>query len=569
MTRLLEIGLNNAVMAAALALLAAGLCRLYCRPAFAHGLWLVVLLKLVSPPLVTVALPWFSAPPAPEPVAPTAAPFVGEELTTRHHQEAPGAEAPPEPAVLAAPGPQDRAAAEAGRIANPSRGVGRIGNPSYEGASRDFLPASWAIAFFVVWLVGSLGVLAWTARSVLRFQRLLRFGRQADPSLQALVNELAGRLQRTRPPQLWLVPGRISPLLWTLGVRPRIFFPVPLLERLNRDQLRTILLHELAHWRRRDHWVRLLELVVLILYWWHPVVWWVRAELRVAEEQCCDAWVVGVLGEVHRTYALALLETVAFFSQVRLPLPIAASGIGQVSQLRRRLTMIMSGPKRRSLTWAGCAGLLAFGLLLLPLSLGRAGPPAKQETRKIIVVGDNGSFQIVLNADDSPEQKEQKALELLKQARKLLAEKDQAPAAKRPNPAEIKEARRQVDALARQAVNKRRELQQAEARLRQAQARLAQLEGKPAARIAIPWRMNLKVRPEQGAPKPKVIGPKGKAIVVPKQLLLRIQDGKIIAVPGKKEKPNQPSDLKARLDRLLREVEALRREVERTAPPRK
>jgi hypothetical protein len=62
---------------------------------------------------------------------------------------------------------------------------------------------------------------------------------------------------------------------------------------------------------------------------------------------------------------------------------------------------------------------------------------------------------------------------------------------------------------------------------------------------------------------------KGKDIVFPKKFLLRIQDGKIIAVPGKKQKPGQLPDLEARLDRLLREVEALRRDVERSMRPRK
>jgi hypothetical protein len=193
--------------------------------------------------------------------------------------------------------------------------------------------------------------------------------------------------------------------------------------------------------------------------------------------------------------------------------------------------MILSTLKRPSLTWAGCAALLGFGLLLSPLGPVRAAAADKQETRKFIVVGGSGGLRIVLGAEESPEDK---ALRLLKQARKLLTEQKQA----RPpsNTEKIREARRRLDALARQVAQQRRALQQAEAQLRQAQARLAQLEGKG--------------------------DKKGQDIVFPKKFLLRIQDGKIIAVPRKKAKPGQLPDLEARLDRLLREVEALRRDVE-------
>src|SRR5207253_11039399 len=165
----------------------------------------------------------------------------------------------------------------------------------------------------------------------------------------------------------WLVPGAVSPMLWAIGRFPRLLFPAKLLERLNDEQRATLLAHELAHYRRRDHWVRLVELLVSGLYWWHPVIWWARHELHEAEEQCCDAWVVWTLADADRAYATALLQTVAFVSQARCPLPATASGVGQVRHLRRRLTMIMQGKTPRSQSWAGFLAVLGLGLLLLPV----------------------------------------------------------------------------------------------------------------------------------------------------------------------------------------------------------
>src|SRR6202022_2157966 len=98
-------------------------------------------------------------------------------------------------------------------------------------------------------------------------------------------------------------------------------------DRLTSEQQTTLLTHELAHLRRRDHWVRGLELVVTGLYWWHPIVWWARRELRQAEEECCDAWVVAALPRAAKAYAIALMETLDFLSEARPALPLGASGI--------------------------------------------------------------------------------------------------------------------------------------------------------------------------------------------------------------------------------------------------
>ena len=69
------------------------------------------------------------------------------------------------------------------------------------------------------------------------------------------------------------------------------------------------------------------------LYWWHPVVWYARRELREAEEQCCDAWVVATLPGAGRAYASALLDTLDFLSAAPPAVPLLASGLGQVSDL--------------------------------------------------------------------------------------------------------------------------------------------------------------------------------------------------------------------------------------------
>src|SRR5262249_862073 len=134
---------------------------------------------------------------------------------------------------------------------------------------------------------------------------------------------------------------------------------------------------ELAHLRRGDPWVRRLELVALGLYWWFPVAWWAARQLREAEEQCCDAWVVWSAPEAAEAYAALLVETVAFLSRSARPLPAGVSGAGPVVRLKRRLTMILQGNTAPRLSRPGFAGLLVVGAALLPGGRARgSGAPA-------------------------------------------------------------------------------------------------------------------------------------------------------------------------------------------------
>jgi hypothetical protein len=127
--------------------------------------------------------------------------------------------------------------------------------------------------------------------------------------------------------------------------------------------------------------VRRLELLVGGLFWWHPVVWWARHALRETEELACDAWVVWALPKAAVAYATALVETVAFLSQARSAPLLAASGIGHVRTLKRRLTMIVRGTPPRALSAAGFLIVLALGALLLPLLPTRAEQGAAEEPK--------------------------------------------------------------------------------------------------------------------------------------------------------------------------------------------
>ena len=253
----------------------------------------------------------------------------------------------------------------------------RFVDPPPEDPSVAFaLPAAWRWEHLVLSLVLSGALGWWTLATVriVRFQRVLRdvrpCPRTGKPGLTSWPSGWAWAAGR----QLCLVPGRVPPMLWAIGGRPRLLVPSQLWSTMSADERTSLLLHELAHLRRRDHWVRWLELIVGGLYWWLPAAWWIRRSLREAEEQCCDAWVVWAMPRGAKTYAAALLAALEFVSGARTA-PVAASatsGNGHVSCLKRRLRMIVRAKTPKGLSWAGRLAVMGAAALLLPLC--QAGP---------------------------------------------------------------------------------------------------------------------------------------------------------------------------------------------------
>src|SRR5207245_10624829 len=209
------------------------------------------------------------------------------------------------------------------------------------------------------------------------------FSLPSNREAQLRLQELAERLGLSVCPSISFVAAPIAPLLWALARSPRLLIPSQLWDRLNEEQRDTLLVHELAHLRRGDHWVRRLEMVVLALYWWHPAVWWAQRQLREAEEQCCDAWVLWALPEAAQDYAVALVETLAFLSHSRPVLPLGASGIEPMRLLKRRLSMIVQGHPPRGMSRLAFWAVIGLGLLLLPLlpvpAQQTADPPSDAE----------------------------------------------------------------------------------------------------------------------------------------------------------------------------------------------
>ncbi len=343
--QILLIAAANAVIASVV-VLAAWLAYRKGQPRVAHALCILALIKLVTPPLVQL------------PVLPAAAAPTELEVTLALQ----AALAEQQLVELGGSGLASELAADAASV------------PAVASAWSTALP----IALLSAILLGAAFLLVRALARTTRFRRALALASPAPAPLAARLRTLARRMRVERCPDLLVVPARISPMLCVHERRAHVLLPQALLASLSGAELDALLAHELAHASRRDHWIRVLELLVTGLYWWLPTTWWLRRTLRAAEERCCDERVLEALPGQRRAYADALLATLDFLAGTSRAMPPVACGAGAFCDLKTRLTTIMNDSHSRPLSFAARAVLLVGAAAILPIA-----PTMAQDETKV------------------------------------------------------------------------------------------------------------------------------------------------------------------------------------------
>ena len=232
--------------------------------------------------------------------------------------------------------------------------------------------------FLAIWLAGA-GVTGWIAwRRWSQFGRLLEHATPAPLVWQALAARLTGELSLRRPPEILTVPGRLPPLVVPGWGRSRMLLPKALLGELNASQRVALLTHELMHIKRGDHLVRMLELIVVVAYWWLPIVASIGRQLRACEETCCDAAVVARLPGARRDYAQLLLDVLDFANPLPPEAVSQATAMSAGDELEQRLRSILHpAPGSRRARPVGAMALgLACAILPCGFQYDLAGAPA-------------------------------------------------------------------------------------------------------------------------------------------------------------------------------------------------
>ncbi|HEV7919504.1 MAG TPA: M56 family metallopeptidase [Thermoanaerobaculia bacterium] len=267
-----------------------------------------------------------------------------------------------------------------GRIANV-----RIAAPAVPLLQRSVAATrAWLPRIVFLWLVG---VTLFSLRLCISWLRALRLARRAArPAPQAWqrsVAFLASVMDLRRAVQL-LESAAVEVPAVIGWLRPVILVPASALAGLSVEQLEMVLAHELAHIRRHDFVVNLMQSLVETLMFYHPAVWWMSRRVRVERENCCDDLAVAVCGDALQ-YARALTR----LEELRATAPriaLAANGGSLFARIRRLVSSpadLSASPSR----WAAGAAVLSALIAVLaipaaPLLADRETPKAKPKATR-------------------------------------------------------------------------------------------------------------------------------------------------------------------------------------------
>jgi beta-lactamase regulating signal transducer with metallopeptidase domain len=400
MQSLIQLGLANAAAAGLLAVCVLLVTRVWRNPHFAYALWLIVLLRLIAPPIVQfplVAPDWLEQRPA-APEAPTLllrdVAIPDARAVSQAEPRALTPSAVPNSAANEAPAPPPLP--KDVRI-EPNVPVIEPSVSATPAAPAPVKPIQLLDILAGVWMTGTVLYVGMTAVRVRRFARAVRRSQAPVPRwLEDEVRAIAQAIGLRRAPRLTAVEGTLPPMIWA-GWRPTLLVPQTLVESIDPAQRRLLLLHELLHLRRRDHLVRWFAIAVLALHWWNPFAWLAVRKLQNAEEECCDAAVLSFDPQQSQTYGEALLSVSEFVSCGSLPAAAVSLGVERKNHLKRRMTMILKESRWPRLSKTRLAVVLACGTFALGVSLStaasqgepsspaKATPVAQSETPKMAV----------------------------------------------------------------------------------------------------------------------------------------------------------------------------------------
>jgi beta-lactamase regulating signal transducer with metallopeptidase domain len=235
------------------------------------------------------------------------------------------------------------------------------------------LSSAWAKDLFIAWAAIASVLLIRLAGSLWHVRRLRREGREIDAREHA---ELAETLREN-------IIGREVALLVSdevriptaLGfLRPAIVLPAWALHELSSEELKVILLHELAHLRRWDSWTNLAQKFLKAVFFFHPAVWWIEGRLELEREMACDNMVLEQTANPAR-YAASLVsiaeKALAEKTKLRRTLALAQGALGRMRQNSLRIAQILDPRRSRTNTgWrtavAAVAGIVAVAFVAAP-----------------------------------------------------------------------------------------------------------------------------------------------------------------------------------------------------------
>ena len=240
-----------------------------------------------------------------------------------------------------------------------------------------------------IWFCGfAIGVISWmrwwlhmrkalrTAEDFGRRNRLPHMSHLAHMSHLSHMSNMS-HLSHMSDMGLARLPIKISSTRMEPGVfgifRPVLLLPEGIMDRLSLAQLEAIVAHELCHVRRRDNLTAAIHMVVETVFWFHPLVWWIRTRLIDERERACDEEVLR-LGNEAEVYAASILESCKLYLESPLACVSGVTG----SDLKKRIEAIMANRHAVRVNFSKklLLGVAAIGAVMGPVAVGVLNAPA-------------------------------------------------------------------------------------------------------------------------------------------------------------------------------------------------
>ncbi|MEM9526522.1 MAG: ankyrin repeat domain-containing protein [Bacteroidota bacterium] len=237
-----------------------------------------------------------------------------------------------------------------------------------------------------LWLMGVLMLQLRFLGQLAFIQRLKNYGTERFPAHWAgQIQELETALKISKPVR-YLTTHRIGSPMVIGWLRPAVLFPPALLEELRESQVVAILAHELAHVKRHDFLVNLLQSLFCTVFFYHPAVWWMSARIEEEREHCCDDLAIEATGQPVG-YAKTLLELKETeLAGTSLAMAYAGDGKG----FKQRITRLLSGYLNTSTYGEGfTTAVIIAGCIALALNLS-----GQQESSLVNGVSSTNDFEI-------------------------------------------------------------------------------------------------------------------------------------------------------------------------------
>ena len=225
--------------------------------------------------------------------------------------------------------------------------------PAEGGAPAALETSLWARRIILTWIAG---VIVFAIRLVVGWRLSWQLVKSAEeilvPGVAKIFENAKERLGLHRPIHL-LAHVRLDSPVVVGWLRPVVLLPISLVTGFTPEQLSAILAHELAHVRRHDFVVNILQRCVESILFYHPAVWWLSKRIRAEREHCCDDIAVRFCGS-RKIYAEALIV----MERARQPRPIlaVAGADGIVLQRFRRVL----GLSTSAVDWQSAVGTMIF-----------------------------------------------------------------------------------------------------------------------------------------------------------------------------------------------------------------